>query len=99
MVDVLARQLDSKEWKDPLKFIPERFDSESDYYVNQNNSKRHPTSYIPFNQGIRSCPGQVLAHLETKLILVHFLSMFDYEVKKETLENDTAFFAVVSQLQ
>lgn len=97
--NLLSMQLNPSEWRDPLKFIPERFDPESEYYLTPDSKKRHSLSYLPFSIGIRNCPGQVLALLETKVLLVYFLSKVDYTIDKEILENPYAYFAVISQLK
>ena len=58
-INILARHLDPKEWEEPLKFIPERFDPESKFYLTPNGNKRDATSFVPFSQGLRNCPGQI----------------------------------------
>jgi cytochrome P450 len=39
------------EWKDCLKFIPERFDPHSEYYLRPDGKKRNPLSFNPFLGG------------------------------------------------
>ena len=45
-----------KEWHEPRKFIPERFDPENKYFFKPNteNQPRHSNSFIPFGYGSRS---------------------------------------------
>ena len=69
-----------KIWKEPNSFIPERFDGESEFYKTPDEKARSPTSHCPFTLGIRSCPGQSLALLNLKLLLVYFFKKFDYDI-------------------
>lgn len=92
-----------KQWVEPWKFIPERFDSESEYFIPPANEKskktRHPMSFIPFSFGLRSCPGKTLAYLELKSITSHFLSKFDYELDADQKANDFLRFSLRSQFE
>jgi len=63
-------------WKKPSEYIPERFDSESEYFLTPSGEKRHPMSFIPFIAGARNCIGQNFAMLEMKYIAVNLLSNF-----------------------
>lgn len=99
-VNILSQHYNQEQWKEPKKFLPERFDPESPYYsLPEQDGKRSPLSYLPFSVGIRNCPGQVLALLETKILLIYFLSNIDYEIDKDILENEYAYFAVISQFK
>lgn len=55
-----------KIFKEPEKFIPERFDEE--HY--------HPFTYIPFSAGPRNCIGQKLAMLEIKIVIATLLRSY-----------------------
>src|SRR6266511_2330764 len=45
-------------WKDPEKFIPERF------YESENIENQRKNPYFTFGGGLRSCPGRTMAMLE-----------------------------------
>jgi cytochrome P450 len=42
---------DPVEWKEPEKFIPERFDPSSEYFLRPDGKKRKPLAFIPFLAG------------------------------------------------
>jgi len=84
-----------------MKFIPERFDPENDYYYKPGNKKeaRDPTCFIPFSYGMRKCPGQILAMMELKVLIAKFILSVDYEIDQQQLENDYARFAMFSNFK
>ena len=93
--------INAEEWKEPLEFIPERFDPDSEYFFKPNSSKkehRDPRIYIPFSLGIRNCPGQSLAKLELRVILSRILTSIDLEIDKDQLSNNYAKFNMFSQM-
>jgi cytochrome P450 len=53
---------DPRFYREPLRFIPERFSGEED-------KLRHKYAYLPFGHGQRACIGQAFAMLEAQLIL------------------------------
>ena len=67
-IDITTPHNNPNEWINPREFIPERFDPESKYFSKHNGDKRNPYSYIPFSHGNRSCPGQMFALLESKIV-------------------------------
>ena len=61
--------MDSRYWKDPKIFDPERFSPESIKNV-------RPYTYMPFSMGPRNCIGKNFAILEMKIILANILRKF-----------------------
>jgi len=58
----------TKEWIEPSKYIPERFDPESPYYLTPSGKKRHPMSFGPFLGGKRICLGKTFVETMSKII-------------------------------
>ncbi|XP_017776426.1 PREDICTED: cytochrome P450 9e2-like isoform X2 [Nicrophorus vespilloides] len=69
--------MDPKNFENPDKFDPERFNEE-------NKCKIKPYSFMPFGVGPRSCIGSRFALLETKVLYVHLLKNFEIVVIKKT---------------
>jgi cytochrome P450 len=68
-----------EEWIEPEKYIPERFDPRSKYYLTPKGQKRHPMSYSPFLGGKRICLGKTFAEMVSKVIGPTLLLEFDYD--------------------
>jgi len=94
--NLYAAQYDEKQWKEPTKFIPERFDPSSDYFLTPSGKQRHPYAFCPFTFGTRTCPGRAIGLMEFKILLIYFMLAIDYEVEKETLENPDVTYAILS---
>ena len=80
-VDIRGLHRNPKYWKEPTKFIPERFDER----VNP-----HPVvySFLPFSGGKRSCIGQKLAMLEMTATIARLVQTYDIEPPQGFSEDD-----------
>ena len=67
------------EWIEPKKFIPERFNSNSKYYLTPKGNKRNPYSFSPFLGGMRICIGKTFVEAVSKFVIPSMLSHFKWE--------------------
>ncbi len=67
------------EWQSPEKFIPERFDPSSPYYLTPAGKKRTPASFSPFLGGRRVCIGKTFAENMAKVIIPIIVAQVSFE--------------------
>ncbi|GJQ69999.1 Cyp6g1 [Trypoxylus dichotomus] len=77
VIPLMGIHYDPVYFPDPQKFNPERFSEE-------NFTKMHPFSFLPFGDGPRNCIGQRIALLIVKLALAHFIRNFEFEAIEGT---------------
>ena len=79
-----------EEWHEPAKFIPERFDPNSQFYLTPSGTKRNPFSFSPFLGGSRICIGKTFIEAVSKLTVPVLISNFQFEftegIKAENFE-------------
>nr|AYM55619.1 cytochrome p450 [Croton stellatopilosus] len=73
---------DSKYWKDPEQFFPERFaDSSIDF-------KGQSFELLPFGAGRRICPGIHMGTVTVEIILANLLYCFDWKLPNGMMKED-----------
>ena len=75
--------MDPKEWPEPEKFIPERFDANSKWFKRTDGSSRNPLAFTPFLGGKRVCLGKTFAEITVRFTLAMYFWFFDFEFVKE----------------
>ncbi|KAK6173993.1 hypothetical protein SNE40_017353 [Patella caerulea] len=71
--NLYACHLDSRYWKEPLQFKPERFLDDTGTV-----SKQAAATLIPFSTGPRICAGEPLARMEIFLFFTNLLQRFSF---------------------
>ena len=69
---------DKNQWIEPDKFIPERFDSKSKYFLTPIGAKRSPFAFSPFLGGMRICLGKTFVETVSKVTLPVLLTRFEF---------------------
>ena len=69
----------SKYWCQPEKFIPERFDPKSEYFLAPKAEPRPNYAFMPFLGGKRICVGKTFIEVISKFTIPSILSNFDFE--------------------
>ncbi|TNV80191.1 hypothetical protein FGO68_gene8755 [Halteria grandinella] len=70
---------DPDQWIDSERFLPERFDPESKYYLTPSGQRRHPLAFSPFLGGKRICIGKTFAEIVAKLVISGLVSRLEFE--------------------
>jgi cytochrome P450 len=68
------------EWLEPERFIPERFDPTSPYFLTPRGTARNPFSFSPFLGGQRICIGKTFIEAVSKFTVPTLLFHFDLEL-------------------
>ena len=75
---------DPKQWKDPHRFIPDRFDLNSNWSKRPDGGKRSPFAFTPFLGGIRVCMGKSFADMALRTTIPLWFHFFDFELVEDT---------------
>ena len=78
-VNFCAIHKDPKEWIDPERYEPDRFNPNSPMYLTPEGKMRNPFSFCPFFGGKRICIGKTLADFMTVFTLPLVMYHFDFE--------------------
>lgn len=76
---------DPNTWKDPEKFIPERFDGSDNINIDVWGQN---FELIPFGSGRRGCPGMQLGFVVVRLVVAQLVHCFDWELPKGMLPEE-----------
>lgn len=97
-INMLNLANDPDEWIEPEKFIPERFDPQSKYYLTPAGKKRNPYSFSPFLGGMRICLGKTFVESVSKLtattLITHF--KFDFEAGVDAKKFEIPYNSLVA---
>lgn len=63
-------------WKEPLKFDPDRF-------IGDRAKEVHPYAFLPFGKGARACIGELLAIVETQVIVCAFIKKMKFTLNRK----------------
>lgn len=77
IIPAVGFHMDPQYFPNPDIFDPDRF-------TDENKSKRHPYSFLPFGEGPRNCAGIRFGMLQTKLGLAMLLKEFHFDVSVKT---------------
>ncbi len=90
-IDMYGLHMNPDEWQEPEKYIPDRFNPDSPYFLTPSGKKRHPMSFAPFLGGKRVCLGKTFAEAVTKISGPNIIFNFDFEfIDKEHMHSKPA---------
>lgn len=82
---------DEQHFKDPSKFMPERWLKESMPNACPAAKASNPFVYLPFGFGPRSCVGRRFAEMEMNVLLTRLLTKYRVEFNYEPLKYRHSF--------
>ena len=78
MVNFSAIHRDPKEWSDPDRYEPDRFNPNSEKWLRPDGKQRNTFSFCPFFGGKRICSGKMLAEYMTVFTLPLIMYHLDF---------------------
>lgn len=72
-----------EQWREPERFVPDRFDPASEWYKKPDGGKRSPFAFVPFFGGVRVCLGKTFAEVTLRTTLPLWFHFFDFEMLSE----------------
>jgi len=88
IIQIRHLHMNPDEWIEPHRYIPERFDQNSPYYLTPKGEKRNPFSFIPFIGGKRVCLGKTFADLTMKNTISGLVNSFNFEFSDEKYKTE-----------
>jgi cytochrome P450 len=83
---------DKSQWKEPDRFVPERFDSlNKEWYLTPDRKQRHAYSFVAFHGGQRVCMGKTFAELVIRFAIPILLHKFDFVPEDKLLDDKDGF--------
>jgi len=87
-------QNDPKQWREPERFVPERFDPGSEWFLKPDGTRRNPFAFVPFLGGSRVCLGKTFAEVTMRLTLPLYYHYFDFELVEEKHKKKRPYISV-----
>lgn len=84
-IDIISLHHNKQEWIEPERFIPDRFNPASPYFLAPSGKKRHPMSYGPFLGGKRICLGKTFAEVVGKITGSSFLNFYNFDFVEKNM--------------
>ena len=79
-------------WKEPSKFVPERYDDTSDWSMTPSGEKRQAQAWLAFGSGPRACMGDVYTMDHIKVTLIYMLSLYEWQISGHAPTDDHFYF-------
>ena len=71
---------DPTQWQQPEKFVPDRFDPNSEWSKTPSGGVRHPMTFGPFLGGKRICLGKTFAEVTVRFTIPILYHFFDFKI-------------------